>query len=56
MFTWDLVDLLGSDLLSGTKGSIYEGDPVWNLTAPVSNRSRINTVNPYHSGSDAKRI
>ena len=37
-------------------GSTYEGDPVWNRTIPVSNRSRVNRVDPYHSGSDPKRI
>ena len=37
-------------------GSTYEGDPIWNRTVPVSNRSRVNTVDPYHSGSDPKRI
>ena len=56
MFTRDLVDLVRSDLLAGTKGPTYEGDPVWNLTVVVSNRSRVNTVDPYHSGSDTKRI
>ena len=37
-------------------GSTYEGDPIWNCTIPVSNRSRVNRVNPYHSGSDPIRI
>ena len=33
-------------------GSTYEGDPIWNCTVPVSNRSRVNRVDPFHSGSD----
>ena len=37
-------------------GSTYEGDPIWNRTVPVSNRSRANRVDPYHSGSYPKRI
>ena len=37
----------GSDLLSGTNGSTYEGHPIWNGTVPVSNRSRVNRVHPY---------
>ena len=37
-------------------GSTYEGDLIWNRTVPVSNRSRVNRVDPYHSGSDPKRI
>ena len=28
-----------SDLMSFTNGSIYEDDPVWNRTVPISNRS-----------------
>ena len=36
--------------------STYEGDPIGNLTFPVSNRSRVNRVDPYHSESDPKRI
>ena len=32
-------------------GSTYEGDPIWNRTVPVSNRSRVNRVDLYHSGS-----
>ena len=39
-----------------TIGSTYEGDPIRNLTVPVLNRSRVNRVDPYHCGSDAKRI
>ena len=31
-------------------GSIYEGDPIWNRTVPVLNRSRVNRVAPYHRG------
>ena len=27
-------------------GSTYEGDPKWNRTVPVSNRSRVNRVDP----------
>ena len=37
-------------------GSTYEGDPVWNCTVPVLNRSRVNRVDQYHSGSDPKQI
>ena len=37
-------------------GSTYESDPTWNSTVPVSNWSRVNRVDPYHSGSDSKRI
>ena len=37
-------------------GSTYEGDPMWNRTVPVWNRSRVNGVDPYQSGSDPKRI
>ena len=37
-------------------GYTYEGDPMWNRTSPVWNRSRVNRVDPYHSGSDPKRI
>ena len=39
-----------------SNGSTYEGDPIGNRTAPVLNRSPVNRVNPYHSGSDPKRI
>ena len=37
-------------------GFTYEGDPIWNRSVPISNRSRVNRVDPYHCGSDAKRI
>ena len=37
-------------------GSTYECDPIWNRTIPVSIRSHVNRVDPYHSGSDPKRI
>ena len=37
-------------------GPTYEGNPIWNCTVPVSNRSRVNRVDPYHSGSDPIRI
>ena len=37
-------------------GSTYEGNPIWNPTVPVTNRSRVNRVDPYISGSDSKRI
>ena len=37
-------------------GSTYEGDPIWKRTVSVSNRFRVNRVDPYHSGSDPKRI
>ena len=37
-------------------GSTYEGDPIWNRSVPVSNRSRVNRVDSYHSGADPKRI
>ena len=33
-------------------GSTYNGDLMWNRTVPVSNRSGVNRVDPYHSGSD----
>ena len=36
--------------------STYESDPIWNRTVPVSNQSRVNRVDPYHSGPDPKRI
>ena len=36
--------------------STYEGDPMWNRTVPVYNRSHANRVDPYQSGSDPKRI
>ena len=36
--------------------STFEGDPIWNRTVPVSNRSRVNRVDPNHSGSDPKQI
>ena len=36
-------------------GSTYDSDPIRNRTAPVSNRTRVNRVDPYHSGSDPKR-
>ena len=31
-------------------GSDYEGDPIWNHTVSVSNRSRVNRVDPYSHG------
>ena len=37
-------------------GSTYESDSIWNRTVPVSNRPSVNRVDPYHSGSDPKRI
>ena len=37
-------------------GSTYEGDPMWNSVVLVSNRYRINRVDPYHSVSDPERI
>ena len=37
-------------------GSTYEGDPIWNRTVSVSNRSRVNRADLIHSGSDPKRI
>ena len=36
--------------------STYQGNPIWNRTVPVSNRSLVNRVDPYHSGSDPKPI
>ena len=36
--------------------STYEGDTIWNRTVPVSNRSRVNRVDLYHSGFDPKWI
>ena len=33
-------------------GSTYNGDPIWNRTVPASNRSHVNRMDPYHSGSD----
>ena len=32
-------------------GSTYQGDPIWNRTVPVSNRSRVNRVDPILTGS-----
>ena len=29
-------------------GFTYEGDPIWNRTVPVSNRSHANRADPYH--------
>ena len=37
-------------------GSTYKDDPICNCTVPVSNRSRVSKVDPYHSGSDPIRI
>ena len=37
-------------------GSTSEGDPIWNRTVPVSNRSRVNRADPDHCGSDPKQI
>ena len=37
-------------------GSTYKGDPIWSHTVPISNWSRVNRIDPYHSGSDPKRI
>ena len=37
-------------------GSTCESDPIWNCTVPVSNRSRVNRVDPYHGGSDPIKI
>ena len=51
VFTRDL-----ADLLSGTNGSTYEGDPMWNRTVPVSNRYRVNRVDLSQSGSNPKGI
>ena len=31
-----------------SNGSSHEGDPIWNPTVPVPNRSRVNRVDPYH--------
>ena len=36
--------------------STYEGDPIWNRFVPVSNRSRVNRMDPYHHRSYPKRI
>ena len=36
--------------------STYKGDPIWNCIVSVSSRSRVNRMDPYHSGSDPKRI
>ena len=53
VFTWDSVDLVGiRPAIRYQNGSTYQGDPIRNRTFPVSNRSRVNTVDPYHSGSD----
>ena len=32
--------------------STYEGDPMWNRTVPISNRSRVNRVDPIPNGSE----
>ena len=55
VFTRDLVDpvRIGSSIWYQ---STYEGDPIWNSTVPVSHRSRVNSVDLYHSGSGPKRI
>ena len=37
-------------------GSTNVGDPMRNRAVPVSNRSRVNRVDPYHNGSDPKWI
>ena len=50
VFKRDLVDPVWICYLV-PNGSTYEGDPV-----PVSNRSRVNRVDPYHTGSDPIRI
>ena len=56
MKTWDLVDQvpIGSAIW-------YQMGPLMKViphgcTVPVSNRSRVNRVDPYKSGSDPKRI
>ena len=48
---------------SGTKQILHlvpngstKDDLIWNRTVPVSNRSRVNRVDPYHNGSDPERI
>ena len=33
-------------------GSTSEGDPMWNRTVPVQNRSRVNRVDPIANGSE----
>ena len=33
-------------------GSTYEGDPMWNRTVPVQNRSNVNRVDPIPNGSE----
>ena len=33
-------------------GPTYESDPMWNRTVPVHNRSRVNRVDSFQSGSD----
>ena len=33
-------------------GSTNEGGPMWNRTIPVSNRSRVNRVDPISNGSE----
>ena len=35
-------------------GSTYEGNPMWNRAIPVSNRSRVNRVDPISNGSECK--
>ena len=37
-------------------GSTYVGDHIWNRTISVLKQSLANRVDPYHGGSDPKRI
>ena len=37
-------------------GPLMKEIPKWNRTVPVSNRSRVNRIDPCHSGSDPKWI
>ena len=58
LLTRDLVDPSGTDRIYCLvpNGSTYEGDPIWNRSVPVSNRSHVNRVDTYHSEFDPKRI
>ena len=37
-------------------GSTYEGNSIWSHIVPVSDRSHVNKMDPYHIGSDPERI
>ena len=53
----DLVDpvRIGSSIWYQMGSSTYEGDPMWNCTVPVQNRSRVNKVGPIPNGLEQIR-